>query len=176
MKHDVGRRCVRVVSNSLRLGSEFEVYREWRGGCSGVVTVEVLNVVSWMYWVGDFGDLVTFGDFPHANEIARAMGIEIFGNVKEACNSLHAAAQDFRQHHAVSCKPHNYCVGQQVLLSTENINLKIPCKKLAPRFVGPFRFTDLNGHNAVQMPLVLSCCPLPSASNTCGPTVYDLRT
>jgi hypothetical protein len=85
------------------------------------------------------------------NELARAVSREILGNLKVARHSLHAAAHEFRQCHAASCKPHNYSVGQQVLLSTENINLKIPCKKLSPKFVGAFRIIDLKRQNAVRL-------------------------
>jgi len=50
--------------------------------------------------------------------------------------------------HAAACKPHNYVVGQEVMLSTENTKLAgMPVRKLAPRFVGPFTIEVLKGRN-----------------------------
>jgi hypothetical protein len=36
-----------------------------------------------------------------------------------------------------------------VLLSTKNLKLKLPCRKLSPAFIGPFRIQQLRGSNAV---------------------------
>ena len=38
-----------------------------------------------------------------------------------------------------------------MLLSTKNITLKGVSKKLAPRYVGPFKVVNLLGHNAVKI-------------------------
>ncbi len=58
---------------------------------------------------------------------------------------------DFRIRNARLTKPHSYSVGDSVLLSTKNVNLNLPCKKLSPAFVGPFTIRALLGTNAVQL-------------------------
>jgi hypothetical protein len=60
-------------------------------------------------------------------------------------------ADDFRIRNARFAKPHSCKVGDSVLLSTKNINLSLPCKKLSPAFVGPFSIRALLGTNTVQL-------------------------
>ena len=48
-------------------------------------------------------------------------------------------------------RPHEYEVGDEVLLSTENIVLRLPSNKLSPKFVGPFRILELRGKHAVKI-------------------------
>ncbi len=45
--------------------------------------------------------------------------------------------------------PHNFAVGDLVLLSTENYNLDLPSQKLAPHFLGPLKILELRGPNTV---------------------------
>ncbi len=52
---------------------------------------------------------------------------------------------------ALLTRPHEYEVGDKVLLSTENIVLRLPSNKLSPKFVGPFRILELRGKNAVKI-------------------------
>jgi len=85
------------------------------------------------------------------NVAARNLGFDIVRNVQQARDALHAQAQAFRERHAQQCKPHKYSVGDEVLLSTENVKLRVPCYKLGPRFVGPFRILELLGRNAVRI-------------------------
>ncbi len=46
-----------------------------------------------------------------------------------------------------------YRVGDRVLLSTKNLNLKGVSNKLKPHFVGPFTVSALVGSNAVRLNL-----------------------
>ncbi|KAK3539769.1 hypothetical protein QTP70_013204 [Hemibagrus guttatus] len=54
--------------------------------------------------------------------------------------------------------PHpSYQVGQKVWLSTQNLHLKLPCRKLSPKFVGPFEI--IRQVNPVAYRLRLPACP-----------------
>jgi hypothetical protein len=82
-------------------------------------------------------------------QLASYLGLDIINNVREARDSLHRMADDFRVRNARLAKPHSFKVGDSVLLSTKHINLSLPCRKLSPAFVGPFSIRDLRGTNAV---------------------------
>ena len=47
----------------------------------------------------------------------------------------------------------SYRVGDQVLLSTKNLRLQVPKKKLAARFIGPFQIRDAVGPQAYRLAL-----------------------
>ena len=85
------------------------------------------------------------------NHLARDLGFDIMENLQDARDKLHRAAQQFRERHARSCKPHTFAVGDEVLLSSENVKLSLPCRKLSPAFVGPFKIVKLCGRNAVEI-------------------------
>jgi hypothetical protein len=84
-------------------------------------------------------------------QLASSLGLDVINNVREARDSLHRMADDFRIRNARLAKPHSYKVGDSVLLSTKHVNLNLPCKKLSPAFVGPFSIRALLGDNAVQL-------------------------
>jgi hypothetical protein len=84
-------------------------------------------------------------------QLASYLGLDIINNVREARDSLHRMADDFRIRNATLAKPHPYKAGDSVLLSTKNVNLNLPCKKLSPAFVGPFTIRSLLGTNAVRL-------------------------
>ena len=44
-----------------------------------------------------------------------------------------------------------FCVGDKVMLSTKNLKLKRPSKKLTPKFIGPFRVKDVVGRQAYEL-------------------------
>ena len=85
--------------------------------------------------------------------LAEALSSEVISNLLQARDKLQEAAHAFRLRHANACKPHSFKVGHQVLMSSENLKLKLPCRKLSPRFVGPFTITELKGTNAVRLEL-----------------------
>ncbi|KAK3525865.1 hypothetical protein QTP70_010919 [Hemibagrus guttatus] len=58
--------------------------------------------------------------------------------------------------------PHpSYRVGQMVWLSTRNLRLKLPCRKLSPRFVGPFEIIRQVNPVAyrLRLPATYRICP-----------------
>jgi hypothetical protein len=78
-------------------------------------------------------------------QLASFLGLDVINNVSEARDSLHRMTDDFRIRNATLTKPHRYKAGDSVLLSTKNVNLNLPCKKLSPAFVGPFTIRSLLG-------------------------------
>ncbi|KAK3574552.1 hypothetical protein QTP86_009552 [Hemibagrus guttatus] len=62
-------------------------------------------------------------------------------------------------------RPHpSYHVGQKVWLLTWNLHLKLPCRKLSPKFIGPFEIVR-------QVNPVAYCLRLPTAYRIC-PTFH----
>jgi len=82
---------------------------------------------------------------------ALAFGFDTLSNLKHARDNLHAAAQRQRVKNALFSPPPAYAVGDEVLLSTENIPLRGASKKLSPKYIGPFKITELCGKNAVRI-------------------------
>ncbi|KAK3573711.1 hypothetical protein QTP86_032066, partial [Hemibagrus guttatus] len=59
-------------------------------------------------------------------------------------------------------RPHpSYQVGQRVWLSTQNLRLKLPCRKLNPRFIGPFEIIRQVNPVAyrLRLPAAYHICP-----------------
>jgi transposase InsO family protein len=84
-------------------------------------------------------------------DLAFSLGFDTLKNLKQARASLQEAAQRQRVRNALLTRPHEYAVDDEVLLSTENIALRLPSRKLSPKFVGPFRIVELRGKNAVKI-------------------------
>ena len=85
------------------------------------------------------------------DEAGRNMAFEVAQNLRQARDALHLAAQKYRERNAPLLAPHAYKVGDSVLLSTEHVALKLPCRKLSPKFVGPFEVMELLGPNSVKI-------------------------
>jgi hypothetical protein len=83
--------------------------------------------------------------------LAFSLGFETLQNLKQARAHLQEAAQRQHVRNALLTRPHEYAVGDEVLISTENIVLRLASRKLSPKFVGPFRILELRGKNAVQI-------------------------
>jgi hypothetical protein len=86
---------------------------------------------------------------PAAHEFARGLEREVQNArscLREAQARMEASAN--RKRRGIE-----YSVGQQVLLSTKNLYEKGTCRKLQPRFMGPFQITRLCGDVAVELNL-----------------------
>ena len=77
-------------------------------------------------------------------QLASYLGMDVINNVRETRDSLHHMTDDFRIRNALLTQSHYY-------LSTEHVNLNLPCKKLSPAFVGSFNIRTLLGTNTVQL-------------------------
>ncbi len=84
-------------------------------------------------------------------QMASSLGLDIINNVRQARDTLHHMANEFRVRNAYLAKPHSYKVGNAVLLSTKNVQLNLPCKKLSPTYVAPFTIKSLLGDNVVYL-------------------------
>ncbi|KAK3520117.1 hypothetical protein QTP70_014283 [Hemibagrus guttatus] len=61
------------------------------------------------------------------------------------------------------CRPHpSYQVGQRVWLSTRNLCLKLPCRKLSPKFIGLFKIICQVNPVAYRLRLPASYCICPT--------------
>jgi hypothetical protein len=109
-------------------------------------------------------------------QLASYLGLDVINNVREARDSLHRMADDFRIRNARLAKPHSYKVGDSVLLSTKHVNLNLPCKKLSPALVGPFSIKSLLGTTAVRLHDSERFQLLSSAVNIAYLRPYRLRT
>ena len=63
-----------------------------------------------------------------------------------------------------------------MLLSTKNLKLKLPCRKLSPTFIGPFRIKHLRGPNTVFLEFTDRWKHLHSLINIEYLRPYSLRT
>lgn len=92
------------------------------------------------------------GEVPAATERARTMR-DTDATLRERWKKAQESQvrnQDNRQ------KPMTYNVGDLVLLSTKNLRLAVPKKKMGARFVGPFRIRDAVGSQAYRLSLPTS--------------------
>ena len=64
---------------------------------------------------------------------------------------LHQAQEYQRRYYDRKHLPITFKKGDQVLLSTKNLKLKQPSRKLAPKFVGPFQVRDAVGSQAYRL-------------------------
>ena len=100
----------------------------------------------------DGGDAIVLEDL--GNDLAqkaRIFGLDVISNVIASRDALQAQAQKYRIRNMHLLKPHSYSVGDQVLLSTENIKMKLPCRKLGPPYVGPFEVMELVSPNSLRL-------------------------
>ncbi len=54
---------------------------------------------------------------------------------------LHVVRRQVHQANRHRCPSPKYAPGQWVWLSTRDLRLRLPCRKLSPRYVGPFKIS-----------------------------------
>jgi transposase InsO family protein len=64
-----------------------------------------------------------------------------------------AASESQAKHYNKTHKPIEFAAGEQVLLSTKNLKLKVPSKKLAHKFIGPYKVIEPVGTQAYRLRL-----------------------
>lgn len=72
-------------------------------------------------------------------------------------------------------QPPTFQAGDKVLLSTENLNLQLPSKKLAPRWIGPLTILQLRGPTAVILQIPPRLQRLSPLQNVCYLRKYTAR-
>jgi hypothetical protein len=110
--------------------------------------------VPWQFLDSMLPDDVPMVDDSHptklsGTQMASSLGLDIINNVCETLDTLHLMSNEFRVRNTHLAKPHSYKVGDTVLLSTENVELNLPCKKFSPTYVGPFTIKSLLGDDTV---------------------------
>ena len=66
-------------------------------------------------------------------------------------DALQETARKYRELHERVRRGHSYEVGDSVLLSSKNLSLRGACRKLSPKFVGPFTIIAAQGINNVVL-------------------------
>ncbi len=135
----------------------------------------------WQFLDAMLPDDVPLGDASQPTKLSdtqldSSLGLDIINNVRETRDALHLMANAFRVRNSHLAKPHSYKVGDVVLLSTKNVLLNLPCKKLSPTYVGPFTINALLGDNAVNLNLMDRFRLLNSRVNIAYLRPYRLRT
>ena len=89
------------------------------------------------------------GRVPAASEAAKRLRDTHEALARRWKDASEQQAKYYNQKH----QPKSFKVGDRVLLSARNLRLAVPKKKLAPRFLGPFRVLDAVGSQAYRLSL-----------------------
>jgi hypothetical protein len=85
------------------------------------------------------------------------VALELAKRVRETHDALAArwryAIEQQARYYDRRHTPRTYSIGDLVLLSTRNLKLRLPSRKLAPRFMGPYRIQDAVGSQAYRLRL-----------------------
>ncbi|KAK3511773.1 hypothetical protein QTP70_021808 [Hemibagrus guttatus] len=111
-------------------------------------------------WLG-IGVSLSSSHHPQSNGQAEHLNQEIGRFLRTYCSRESSGGADRHR------RPHpSYQVGQRVWLSTRNLRLKLPCRKLSPKYVGPFEIIRLVNPVAyrLRLPASYRICPTSHVS------------
>ena len=97
----------------------------------------------------EVGDDSLKGRVPSASERIKQMQLLRDGIAERLLSASEYSAKYYNKKHM----PQSYAVGDLVLLSTKNLNLKRPSKKMSHKFMGPFEVLDKVGPQAYRLRL-----------------------
>jgi hypothetical protein len=98
---------------------------------------------------GNVADDVPEGEVPTGASRAK----QVIQMREKLTQSLHRAVESQTKWYNRKHTPKTFTKGTWVLLSTKNLKLARPCRKLSERFIGPFLITDIIGKQAYKLQL-----------------------
>ncbi|KAK3521659.1 hypothetical protein QTP70_014693, partial [Hemibagrus guttatus] len=110
--------------------------------------------------------------FPWSGEPSSVLAVEEWYRLsQEVWDRAHVRLQRAVRRQRIQADRHHrphpaYQVGQMVWLSTQNLRLKLPCRKLSPKFIGPFEIIRQVNPVAyrLRLPASYHICPTFHAS------------
>lgn len=109
------------------------------------------------FWVATGADFVPIPECPWEapEELGLQEWVAWMQRVWEAVRgALRKSAMNYKHQADKKRSPQTpFHIGQQVYLSTKYLNLKVPCKKLAPKYIGPFPIVKVINPVTVQLQL-----------------------
>ena len=98
-----------------------------------------------IHW--ELGDESSGGEVPAASEKVKMLQMTRDQAIERLRSAQESQAKYYNKHH----KPKAYAVGQLVMLAARNLKQKRPSKKLAHKYIGPFRIIDKVGAQAYRL-------------------------
>ncbi|KAK3570835.1 hypothetical protein QTP86_028018, partial [Hemibagrus guttatus] len=159
LNQEIGRFLRSYCSREQQRWSEFLPWAEY---AQNSLTHASMGITSFQCVLGYQPPL-----FPWAGEPSDVPAVEDwYQRSQEVWERAHVRLQRAVRRQRIQANRHrcphpSYRVGQMVWLSTRNLHLKLPCRKLSPRFVGPFEIIRQVNPVAyrLRLPATYRICP-----------------